>query len=209
MNSPLPQHAPRFSLTSVTGQLKQHQPRKILWRQRMTRAAVAIILANRIIDDALTPQPCLLMIRRAQHERDPWSGHMAFPGGRMEDFDATIQATAERETLEEIGLELNAAERVAPLSDVITRRHDKIRPMVVSPWVYQIDRETAWKMNYEVDEVVWIPLAFFADTNNRTVMHWRKLGMNMKLPCYYYADRKVWGLSLMMINELIQVANRP
>lgn len=196
----------------MAARLDQHQPRKILWRQHRTRAAVAMVLAERpsslaSASDKHIPEslPSLLMIRRAQDERDPWSGHMAFPGGRMEKHDADIQATAVRETQEEIGLLLRQEECLAPLSDVVTRRHDKMRPMVVSPWVYRIDREDAWEINYEVDEVVWIPLNFFLDSNNRDVMTWRKLGVNMKLPCYHFEGRKVWGLSLMMINELLRV----
>lgn len=236
-------------------QLSEHQPRKILWRQRMTRAAVAIVLSDRFptietsfstsigntgnTDDIAdntdeigtseakaatttnttsssstlitqpTKAPCILMIRRAEHPLDPWSGHMAFPGGRMERIDRRILTTAIRETTEEIGLSLHEEECVGRLSDVVTRRHDKIRPMVVTPWMFTVDaadpRLQNLAINYEVSEAVWIPLSFFADDDNRQVMTWRKFGITMRLPCYFYEGRRVWGLSLMMIRELTRI----
>ena len=64
------------------------------------RAAVAMIF--REVED----EPEILLIRRADREGDPWSGHIAFPGGRVDPTDISTQATAERETLEEIGLDL-------------------------------------------------------------------------------------------------------
>lgn len=205
-------------LENIACQLQQHKPRQILWRQRMTRAAVAMVLAERPVQSSApqhsTTELCVLMIRRAEHPQDPWSGHMAFPGGRMEKHDQYTMRTAIRETAEEIGLNLSLDDCLAPLSDVITRRHDKLRPMVVSPWVFQqpglcsadaVAQNDEWQINYEVDEVVWIPLSFFANSNNREVMTWRKLGITMKLPCYFYEGRRVWGLSLMMINELVRI----
>ncbi|HEX9187840.1 MAG TPA: NUDIX domain-containing protein, partial [Vicinamibacteria bacterium] len=65
------------------------------------RAAVALVLR-----DGVPAGPELLVIRRAEHEQDPWSGHMGFPGGRAEPSDPSPEATAVRETLEETGLDL-------------------------------------------------------------------------------------------------------
>jgi 8-oxo-dGTP pyrophosphatase MutT (NUDIX family) len=59
------------------------------------RAAVALVLR-----DGAPGEVELLFIRRAEHEKDPWSGHMGFPGGRAEPGDASLEATAVRETLE-------------------------------------------------------------------------------------------------------------
>ncbi|NNL85157.1 MAG: NUDIX domain-containing protein, partial [Myxococcales bacterium] len=48
----------------------------------------------------------VLFIERARHPDDPWSGHMALPGGRLDPVDASLRAAAERETREEVGVEL-------------------------------------------------------------------------------------------------------
>src|SRR5213596_3679172 len=50
--------------------------------------------------------PELLMIKRADAEGDPWSGHIACPGGRMEPGDHDLEQTAIRETWEETGVDL-------------------------------------------------------------------------------------------------------
>ena len=64
------------------------------------RAAVATILREGL------EGPEVLLIRRAENPRDPWSGHMAFPGGREAPEDRDLLATAVRETHEEVGLDL-------------------------------------------------------------------------------------------------------
>src|ERR1700680_3050243 len=64
------------------------------------RAAVALVLRQgaRGLE--------ILLIKRAEHMDDPWSGHVALPGGREEPADASLQETAVRETLEETGIDL-------------------------------------------------------------------------------------------------------
>ena len=88
-----------LKIDSIIDRLDQHQPllQEIVPGTR--EAAVAAILRP-------GPQPEMLFILRASKDGDPWSGHMAFPGGHRESSDASLRATAERETWEEIGLDL-------------------------------------------------------------------------------------------------------
>ena len=72
-------------------------------------AAVALIL--RALPDDLE----LLLIKRARDPRDPWSGHMALPGGRRDAADPDLASTAVRETLEETGVELTRDPPTTPL----------------------------------------------------------------------------------------------
>ncbi|MCA9639821.1 MAG: NUDIX domain-containing protein, partial [Myxococcales bacterium] len=69
-------------------------------------AAVAAVLRPTDADTEV------LLIRRAEHEGDPWSGHMAFPGGRHDPTDPDLLTTARRETLEEVGLDLSRRARL-------------------------------------------------------------------------------------------------
>jgi 8-oxo-dGTP pyrophosphatase MutT (NUDIX family) len=76
------------------------------------RAAIALVLLEQ--ESALE----VLLIERAQRDGDPWSGHMALPGGHVEPSDSDLGATAERETFEEVGLDLQRwGERLGQLSD--------------------------------------------------------------------------------------------
>ena len=146
----------------------------------------------------------ILMIKRAESEGDPWSGHMAFPGGRMESNDRHGLDVARRETVEEIGVDLGASDPcIGRLSDIMTHPGLKRRPMVVSPYVFKLEREVEFTPNYEVAEVVWVPMSFLMQKENRERMQWRRGRVNIPLPCYMYQGRRIWGLSLMMLDELL------
>ena len=146
----------------------------------------------------------ILMIKRAKRDGDPWSGHMAFPGGRMDPTDRHGFDVARRETEEEIGLSLGDEDRcIGRLSEITTHVQLKHRPMVVTPFVFRLDREVDFEPNHEVAEVVWIPLGFLLDPENREKMVWERRNVEIPLPCYMYEGRRIWGLSLMMLDELL------
>ena len=175
----------------------------------MKRSAVALILQVR------QGELHILMIKRAEREGDPWSGHMAFPGGRMDKADPHGYAVAVRETEEEVGLALGPQDRcIGRLSDINARPHKGAFGMAVSPFVFRLDREVDFTPNHEVAEVLWVPLEFLLDTDNREEMVWQYRGIEIPMPCYFYGKRRIWGLSLMMLDELMDLVegqnpNRP
>lgn len=166
----------------------------------MQRSAVAMILQLQ------QGELHILMIKRADREGDPWSGHMAFPGGRMDPGDAHGYAVAVRETEEEVGLTLGAEDNcIGRLSEINARPQRGTFGMAVSPFVFRLDREVSFKPNYEVAEVVWVPLEFLMNTDNREEMTWEFKGAKFPMPCYFYEGRRIWGLSLMMLDELMDL----
>ena len=187
------------SVAHIERALASHRPRRKLLRPVLKRSAVAMILRDR------EGESDVLMIKRAEHEGDPWSGHMAFPGGRMEPEDRHGLDVARRETREEIGHDLPPTDCIGRLSDIMTHPQLRKRPMVISPYLFRLQQETRFQPNYEVDEVVWIPVAFLAETDNRDTLTWRRSGASFTLPCYRYQGREIWGLSLMMLDELMTV----
>jgi 8-oxo-dGTP pyrophosphatase MutT (NUDIX family) len=164
----------------------------------LKRSAVAMILREQEGDAEI------LMIKRAERRGDPWSGHMAFPGGRMEAHDRHGLDVAIRETREEIGLNLEDQEPcIGRLSELMTHIQLRRRPMVVSPYLFRLQREVDFEPNHEVAEVIWVPVGFLRDRENRELMHWQRGKVPVPLPCYYYRGRRIWGLSLMMLDELL------
>lgn len=160
------------------------------------RAAVAAVF--RAGDDDLE----LLFIQRATHDRDPWSGHMALPGGRVDPPDASTRATAERETLEELGLDLTRAISLGSLDDVDGGRVTG-RPLIVSAHCYHLEGERpVLTPNYEVDDVIWVPLATLLDPD-RHIDHLdarsgrRFPGIQLDNP-----HQVVWGLTLRLLTDL-------
>jgi hypothetical protein len=77
--------------------------------------------------------------------------------------------------------------------------------MAVTPFVFRLDREVRFQPNAEVAEVVWVPLEFLLDPDNRQQMEWKVGGVKIPMPCYFYGDKCIWGLSLMMLDELMDL----
>ena len=126
--------------------LAAHHP--LLLAVDRPHAAVAMVLTG---TDAA---PQVLFILRARHDGDPWSGNIAFPGGRVDRGDASPQAAAERETREELGLDLNAGEYLGRLDDLC----GATLPILVSCFVYRLPDLRPIVTNHEVDRVFCFPL---------------------------------------------------
>ena len=169
---------------------------------RAGRAAVAIMVREGL--DATE----MLMIRRATREGDPWSGHMGFPGGRRDPGDPCNFSCALRETEEEIGVDLGQwGTRLGELSDVNTGWRADRPEMLVTPFVFRVAELPELTPNHEVDDVVWVPLHFLMDHRNREPLAWEWKGQKMETDSYLYDSYRIWGLSLMMIDEMIGILN--
>ena len=164
------------------------------------RAAVAISLRSGVSG------PEILMIQRAVREGDPWSGHMGFPGGRKDTSDVTDVACAKRETREEISFDLDThGELVCQLSDVNTGWRADRPEMLVAPFIFKVDSTPSFELNHEVDDTLWIPLNFLLDDANRGRHQWDWRGEVLESDAFTYDGRLIWGLSLMMIDELLEI----
>jgi 8-oxo-dGTP pyrophosphatase MutT (NUDIX family) len=165
------------------------------------KAAVAAIVRD-------TPGGAeLLFIRRAEHPRDPWSGQMGLPGGRVDPGDASPFAAAVRETAEEIGLDLALGARaIGQLSEVRTHLPLGAVPHSVVPFVFTLEGEPALTLNHEVQETVWVPLPFLSDRDNRSAFTWVRRGLPVPMPCFKYDGRVIWGLTLRIVEELLELS---
>ncbi|HEX4632350.1 MAG TPA: CoA pyrophosphatase, partial [Gemmatimonadales bacterium] len=115
-------------------------------------AAVAVIL-----HEDSGPGISALFIKRAEQAGDPWSGQIAFPGGRFEEGDGDLLATAIREAREETGIDLTQAEALGPLDD-INPRSPHLPPIVVRPFVFAVPHRTPHTNSpAEVQRTFWIP----------------------------------------------------
>ncbi|SDW31605.1 NUDIX domain-containing protein [Marinobacter mobilis] len=175
------------------------RPQKLPFRRRMARASVALIYRHGEGGEAE-----LLFIQRARRAGDPWSGDMAFPGGRMQADDASASEAARRETLEETGLDLvrHGLFR-GRLSDLLTRRHSQWRPMVVTPYVFEWRGPDEAALNHEVERIVWIPLSHLAAEGSQSVRLWRSPFGALRMPCCRYEGYCIWGLSYSMLRDFL------
>lgn len=150
----------------------------------------------------------VLLIRRAESKRDPWSGQMAFPGGRLDPADPSLVAAAVRETLEETGMAL------APARDLIGR-FPTVRPVSVHiptvtiwPFVFRAAPGTkARAASAEVASAHWLSVASLTDPRAQGVHHWQGPGEQASFPCIRVDGRVVWGLTYRILMRLFQLGS--
>jgi 8-oxo-dGTP pyrophosphatase MutT (NUDIX family) len=164
-----------------------------------SRAAVAIILK----DGAGGLEA--LFIRRAESPRDPWSGQVAFPGGRSEPGDADLAATARRETLEEIGLDLSrSAELLGPLDEV--RAMARMRPLDLSimPFVFRLCEAVPTVLSPEVTSLHWLPLGALLDPSAASTFEYMHETVTLRFPSLAVGGLVIWGLTYRMFTGLAE-----
>ncbi|HBL31301.1 MAG TPA: CoA pyrophosphatase [Acidobacteria bacterium] len=193
-----------FSVEQIRAALGRHQPRLLEQRPDDTRASVALVLAGG--GDELS----LCAIRRAEHPLDPWSGHMALPGGRCDPDDPHPRAAAERETWEEVGVAVGEPHWLGALSEVQVRMGGSGRKMILSPFVYHLGEELAsFTPNHEVAEVFWIPLAHLWEAGNAGSLEWESHGTRLLYPSIRFQGHAIWGLTFRVLTLFSDVLDAP
>ena len=158
-------------------------------------AAIALILLE--VEASLE----VLLIERAERAGDPWSGHMALPGGHVEPSDADLAATAERETWEEVGLDLRqAGERLGRLSDSAPARGTAI---AVRPFVYLLQARPTLLLSEEVRAAFWVPMGPLQRGERQTKFSFERAGQALIFPAWDIDGRVVWGLTYRVLDEFL------
>ena len=163
------------------------------------RAAVAVVFRD-------SPRGLeVLFIRRAEHPQDPWSGQMAFPGGRSEPLDPDLRATAIRETREETGLDLDGARFLGALDELQARGRLRRMDLSIQPFVFSVEGDAPTAPSEEVFSLHWIALdALTASQAAGTYLY--TLGdAAVELPCLRVDGIVIWGLTYRMFQELAAV----
>jgi len=151
-----------------------------------------------IIDGEVEPRT--LLIRRANRQGDPWSGQVAFPGGRMQKGDSSALQTAIRETREEVGLDLSRdAEFLGYFGSFLTHTGD----MEVVPSVFLMKRTREVVPNGEISGYRWIPFDSFLSPSSRSTYRFKAGGHSREMPAYIVGDYVVWGLTHRIISSLL------
>ncbi len=162
------------------------------------RAAVAIVLREEL--GVLR----LLFMERTKRAGDPWSGHLAFPGGRMEERDGTLRDTAERETREEIGLDLSSAEYLGQLDDVT----GATVPVVVSGFIYNAVQTGDFELNHEVQDVFWTAFDELFDPERHTEYCYQSGGIKRSAQAIDLLGSGrplLWGLTYRFVAQFLRL----
>ena len=161
------------------------------------RAAVALILS------AATGkgQPNALFVRRALVQGDPWSGHVALPGGRRDSIDADLLDTARRETLEETGLRLDREDFLGRLRE-IHPRSAHLPSICVTPFVAWLSRGQDLRLNQELTGHLWVPLPVLTDPSHRSTLV-RQTPGRRTFPAIDYHGDVIWGLTFEIVQDFL------
>lgn len=191
-------------LRQLIGSLAERPGREIPLRPGVRGAAVLLALRARA-----DGEPELLMIKRADAERDPWSGHVACPGGRAEPGDADLAATAARETLEETGVDVVRNGRMLGHLDDLTPVSQHLPTLVIRPYVAIVRRDVHIVTSREVAAAFWVPLeALRAPASWGTdTVHVR--GMDRTVSVFRHGAYTVWGLTERVLRQFLDYAGIP
>ena len=151
------------------------------------------------------PGPQLLFIRRSEHPNDPWSGHIALPGGRVDPTDIGPRQTAMRETVEEVGIDLKPTQYLGRLNDCVSPIRLHPPKLIISAFVFATnDPKPAIEINHEVAEVFWFDWQRLIDNEGRTTMPYKWKTHDLSLPCVQLDSALIWGLTLHIIDDLLK-----
>jgi 8-oxo-dGTP pyrophosphatase MutT (NUDIX family) len=163
-------------------------------RPEARRAAVALLVAG-------GADPVVLFIKRQRRTGDPWSGQMALPGGFASAQDASLEATARRETAEETGIDLGDAMLLGSLDDV-SPRTPYLPPIVVRPFAFLLPGRREPVPGPEVEAAVWLPVSQLFSPRFRRPFRLTLPGEARDFPSIVIGEYTIWGLTERVLNQL-------
>lgn len=188
------------SLAAIRQALVAHRP-TVLPADR-PHAAVAMLLAD------IPTGPELLFIVRAPHDDDPWSGNIAFPGGRIAPGDRGARQAAERETLEELALDLGGCDYLGRLDDL----YGLTLPILVSCFVYTARQKPPLTANHEIAGTFWYPLAALGEParHRQATFCWRGVPTTQPVAELLAAGEPLlWGITYRLLRNFFSVLDLP
>jgi 8-oxo-dGTP pyrophosphatase MutT (NUDIX family) len=180
--------------------LASHVPTAVEDAPGVRRAAVALIFRAGESDS-----PELLFIKRADYPGDPWSGQVAFPGGREELGDVDLSFTAIRETREETGLDLRASAMIIGTLNDLRPQTVGLPAIVVRPYVVLLGRSPPLLLSDEVARAFWIPLDALKGRESwkETTVFARGIEMNRR--AFHHEGDVIWGMTERILAELLEL----
>jgi 8-oxo-dGTP pyrophosphatase MutT (NUDIX family) len=188
------------AVASLRATLASRRPVEADEEPGVRKAAVALIF--RVGQDGA---PELLFIKRAEYPGDPWSGQIAFPGGREESGDSSLLETVTRETREETGIDLAREGMIIGWLDDLRPRTVRLPAVVVRPFVALLERSEPLELSPEVALAFWIPFDSLAHKEA-----WREetvvaRGVQINARVFRHQDHVIWGMTERILAQLLEL----
>ena len=161
------------------------------------KAAVVVIIYRNTLGESV-----IYLIERNTYDGHH-SGQMAFPGGKMDDVDANLSATALREVQEEIGVVLEL-DQLFPL----TPQWIHVSNHWVQPFYTIVYEKPVFTLNKrEINCIFEIPISSFKDSNTLAFHELNILGNKVISPKYSNDGKEIWGATAIIIYQLFLRSN--
>jgi len=188
-------------IAQLTERIARHTPEE-KDEAGIRRAAVALILRL----GEKTEEPEIFFIQRAHYETDPWSGQVAFPGGREETSDKSLMDTAIRETREETGIDIGRDGVIIGQLDDLRPQTARLPSIVVRPFVALVGHQSDPVLSSEVADSFWVPLAMLRDDTG-----WRDTivtagGLEFTRRAFHHGEFVVWGMTERILSHFLSIA---
>ena len=143
-------------------------------------------------------------IKRTEYMDDAFSGHVAFPGGKKKQSDATLVDTAFREAGEELGFDAAKEVEILGEMDFVRPYTPSVRQYAVKPFVSMIGGGVEFTPNYEVSEFFCVPVSHLVDPKNRDVRERKRDGKVIDDQVFAYRNHIIWGLTGRILDEFFR-----
>ena len=189
-------------MARIRSALDSHSPVAAEDEEGVRKAAVALIF-RLSANDAVE----LLFIKRAEYEGDPWSGQIAFPGGRVEARDASLAETAIRATREETGIDLAREGMMVGRLDDLRPRTVRLPAIMVRPFVALLDRSEPLVLSKEVALSFWLPFTQLARNDSWADGIVRAGGVQINARVFKHDEHVVWGMTERILSQLLALVD--
>lgn len=191
-------HSQDNAVSELERLLKSKHPAKINGAGDFVDAAVMMILSE--TRGGLS----MLFIKRPESDIDAFSGHMAFPGGKMKEGDESKLDTAIRETFEEIGVDIYASGRVIGELDDINPNNPRANNYIVTPYLSLLEKEVPFKLNLvEVEAAVWVPMKHLIDDKFLQIRVRERNGVLVEDYVYSFEHYIIWGMTGRIVHRFL------
>jgi len=183
-------------LSLIKDKLAKHEPRELMrhMAEGMPEAGVLIPIISAV------DSPRIILTQRAAN-LSTHRGEVAFPGGKMDESDESLEFTALREAQEEIGLEPSLVKMVGAMGPVVSRFGIKVTPYV---GLVPEDVESSLTPNEgEIANIFSVPISFFLEGKRLRTDEISFRGATLFIPAYEYDGFHIWGLTAIMLSEFL------
>lgn len=168
--------------------------RKVIDHPSYSRAAVLVPLFNK-------DGTCHLLFTKRTDLVKYHKGEISFPGGMVDDGDASLEKTALREAYEEIGLREEDVRIIGELDDIVTVTQFIVTPIVgFFPYPYPFKPSPI-----EIAELIEVPLSFLLTRENLTEQEITRMGRKEIIHAYQYGEHTIWGATARILKQFLDL----